>query len=222
MRLDGRLNLAIRVIVALVLGVCMYRLAIGLGPYGVFVAIFYGLIMFFLFGLPALQRIGDTASRLFDPNDSHFRIMPEYSVAEAQVKKGKYREAIDEYRKVIIAHPDDIYPHLRIADLALSHLNDVKLAELELLSAYAKAKGEDSTALAAGRLADFYQNTQNDPARALEVMQQLREKIPNTKQVRLAEERIIVLEGILRGTVLPPQAPDKISPRPSRYKMPDQ
>lgn len=155
------------------------------------------------------------------PSDSNFRIMPEYSLAEARVKKGKYQEAIDEYRKVIAEHPDDIYPHLRIADLALNHLNDVKLAELELMSAFAKAKGEDTTALAAGRLADFYQHTLQEPARALDVMKQLREKIPNTKQAKLAEERIAALEKFSCGGTPPPKSPDKVSVRPSRYKMPE-
>ena len=183
--------------------------------------IFCGIVAFLIFGLPIIQRIGEKASTLFMPSDSNFRIMPEYSVAEARVKKGKYQEAVDEYRKVIVEHPDDIYPHLRIADLALHHLNDVKLAELELMSAFAKAKGEDTTALAAGRLADFYQHTLQEPARALDVMKQLREKIPNTKQAKLAEERIAVLEGIARGVVPAPKTPERIAVRPSRYKMPE-
>jgi predicted negative regulator of RcsB-dependent stress response len=156
---------------------------------------------------------------LFMPGDSNFQITPEYSTAEARVKSGKYQEAVDEYRQVIIEYPSDIYPHLRIAELAVKHLNDHALAELELLSALGKAKGEDSTALAAGRLADLYQNTLQDPVRALEVMKQLREKIPGTKQARLAEERITVLEGIVHDGVPLPKAPDKIASRPSRYKM---
>ena len=144
--------------------------------------------------------------------------MPEYSVAEARVKEGKYQEAIDEYRKVIVEHPDDVYPHLRIADLALTHLKDTKLAELELLSAVAKAQGEDTTAIAAGRLADFYQFTLQQPRRALEVMKQLREKIPGTKQAQRAEERIATLERLASGAP-PPPPPVKMAPRPSRYKM---
>ena len=74
--------------------------------------------------------------------------MPEYSVAEARVNTGRYTEAIEEYRKVIGKHPDDMYPHLRIADIALKHLQDATTAEAELLAAFAKANGEDSAALA--------------------------------------------------------------------------
>jgi tetratricopeptide (TPR) repeat protein len=147
--------------------------------------------------------------------------MPEYSVAEARAGLGKYQEAIDEYRKVILEYPDDIYPHLRIAEFAAKYLNDLKLAELELLSALGKATGADSTALAAGRLADFYQLTLQDPARALEVMKQLRERIPGTKQAGLAEQRITVLKSIAHDGVPLPKPPDKIANRPSRFKMSD-
>lgn len=180
-----------------------------------------GVAFFLSVVLPMLHKIGGKASGLYMPSDEHFRIMPEYSIAEARVNEGKYRDAIDEYRKVIAEHPDDIYPHLRIAEMAVKHLNDVKLAELELLSAIGKAKGEDTTALAAGRLADFYQLTLLEPARALEVMKQLREKIPGTKQAQLAEERITILERIVHGGRPLPRWPDKIAPRPSRYNMPE-
>ncbi|MGD0651387.1 MAG: hypothetical protein ABSA97_09665 [Verrucomicrobiia bacterium] len=211
------LNLAVRVLIAVVVGAYLIRWA-GFSILLPFVGAFYGLILFFLFGMPLAKRAGEGASQLFWPDDSHFRIMPEYSVAEARVKGGKYQEAVDEYRKVIIEHPDDIYPHLRIAELALNHLKDAKTAELELLSAVAKANGEDSTSLAAGRLADFYQHTLRDPARALEVMKQLHEKIPGTKQAQRAEERIATLERLASGPP-PPPPPVKMAPRPSRYKI---
>ena len=180
-----------------------------------------GIAFFFLVGYPLLKRFGEYTGRLFWPGDSHFRIVPEYSIAEARAKEGKYREAVDEYRQVIAKHPDDIYPHVRIAELALNHLNDVKLAERELTSAFSKATGQDSTALAANRLADLYQHTLHDPVRALKVMQQLRNRIPNTKQAKLAEERIAILGGIASDAASTPKVPDKVSLRPSRYKMPE-
>jgi len=179
-----------------------------------------GIVFFCFVAYPILKRLGEYTGKLFWPDDSHFRIVPEYSLAEARANEGKYRDAVDEYRKVAAQHPDDIYPHLRIAELALHHLNDVKLAERELMSAFGKATGPDSTALAANRLADLYQDTLHDPARALEVVKQLRERIPDTKQAKLAEERIAILEKMASGTALPPQVPDKVSIRPSRYKMP--
>ncbi len=226
-----RFSLAIRIVVALILGFFLLKSVFsGTAPgqpispmdrfFGMVVAIVYGLVLFALFGWSFLAAIGERiGNSLYMPGDKNFQISPEYSVAEARAGVGKYQEAIDEYRKVIIEYPDDIYPHLRIAEFAAKHLNDLKLAELELLSALGKAKGVDSTALAAGRLADLYQHTLQDPARALDVMKQLREKIPGTKQARLAEERITVLESIVHDGVVLPKSPDKIAHRPSRYKM---
>ena len=181
--------------------------------------LFCGLVVFAIVLYPMLHKIGGKTSGLFMPSDEHMRIVPEYSVAEARANEGKYQEAVDEYRKVIAKHPEDLYPHLRIAELALNHLNDLKLVETELLSALGMAEGEVSIALAAGRLADLYQLTLNDPARALEVMKKVREKIPGTKRADLADERIAVLERIVQTGTPPPKAPDKIAARPSRYKM---
>lgn len=211
-------GLIIRIAIAIVVGGYLIRWA-GVSLLLPIVAIPYGLLLWVLFGIPFIRRAGEAAAALYTGDDTQILIMPEYSVAEARAGVGKYQEAIDEYRKVILEYPDDIYPHLRIAEFAAKHLNDLKLAELELLSALGKAKGADSTALAAGRLADFYQITLQDPARALDVMIQLRERIPGTKQARLAEQRITVLESIAHDGVPLPKPPDKITNRPSRFKL---
>jgi hypothetical protein len=220
----------IRIAIAVAVGLGMLELVYSGAPkggelppgdkfFGIVLSLFYGFLLFYLFGWPLIQYVGEQVGTLYTGRNESFRIVPEYSTAEARAAVGKYQEAIDEYRKVITEYPEDIYPHLRIAEIAVKNLDDVKLAELELLSAIGKVTGEDSTALAAGRLADLYQLTLQDPGRALEVMKQLREKIPGTKQARLAEERITVLEGIVHGGVALPKAPDKITHRPSRYKM---
>jgi tetratricopeptide (TPR) repeat protein len=188
-------SLTLRIVIAVMVGRYLIRWA-GMTPLLPIVFVPYGLLLWVLFGISFVRKAGESAAALYTGDGSQIPIRPEYSLAEARVKKGKYQEAIDEYRKVILEHPDDIYPHMRIAELAMKHLNDLKLAELELLSAMGKAKGEDSTALAAGRLADFYQHTLQDTARALEVMKQLRKKIHGTKQSKLAEERIALLESI--------------------------
>lgn len=180
-----------------------------------------GIVAFLIFGFPLLRKISENLFSFYGSSDDSTQITPEYSIAEARVNTGKYLEAIEEYRKVIAKHPDDMYPHLRIADIALKHLHDAQTAEVDLQAALTKAKGEDSAALAAGRLADLYQHTLHDPARALDVMKQLRERIPTTKQAKLAEERIVILEGIVhRGETLP-ESPGKIAARPSRFKLTD-
>ena len=183
-----------------------------------------GIAIFLIVGFPLLRRIADYiehAFSIYTPSDDSSQVMPEYSIAEARVNTGKYPEAIEEYRQVIAKHPDDMYPHLRIADVALKHLQDTQTAEVELQTALVKAKGEDSIALAAGRLADLYQLTLKDSARALEVMKQLRERIPSAKQTRLAQDRIAILEKIVLQGEAVPVPPQKIANKPSRFKMTD-
>ena len=223
-------SLPIRILIAVVVGFGMLAFIYSGVPkgqemppgdkiVGLILSLLYGLILFYLFGWPLIHHVGERIGTLYTGRDEDIQIMPEYSVAEARASTGKYQEAIDEYRKVVADYPEDIYPHLRIAEMAVKHLNDLKLAELELLSAIGKAKGVDSTALAAGRLADFYQFTLQDLSQALEVMKQVRERIPGTKQAKLAEERIVVLEGIVHAGVPLPKSPDKIASRPSRFKL---
>lgn len=206
-------SLVIRLLVAVVAGIFLFRFA-GLSLLTPFVLVFYGGILFLLFGIPLLQKAGEKAAGLYLPDDSHFRIVPEYSTAEARVKVGRYADAVDEYRKVIAQYPNDIYPHMRIAELALNHLRDVRLAELELLTAFAKASAEDATVLAAGRLADLYQHTLHESARAIDVMRQLQARLPATKHVLGAQQRIDALEQLKAGHT-PPSVPAKIAFKPT-------
>ena len=185
-----------------------------------FVGTFYGLILFLLFGIPFIRRIGEKVSQLYEPADENFPVVPEYSVAEARAKEGKYQEAVDEYRKVITEHPADVYAHVRIAELATEHLHDLKLAETELLAAQAKAVQEDAMALTAHRLADLYQHQLNSPQRGLDVLLSVRGRLTSAKQVKLMEERIGFLRRLVDGHQVP-QPPKNIPLRKSRYRMHD-
>lgn len=161
-----------------------------------------GLVLFFIFGIPLIRRLGESAGGLYTAGGRAIRVHPEYSVAEARVKKGRYAEAVAEYREVIAKFPDDIYAHVKIADIAIEHLNDLPLAELELNSAFAKAARPEAISMTAHKLADFYQLSLHDPARAAEAMQQLAAKVPGTKEAHRAEERLAILRQA--GNAAPP------------------
>jgi outer membrane protein assembly factor BamD (BamD/ComL family) len=173
-----------------------------------------GIIAFLVIGRPLVNKLGDKVGSLFNPGDDGRPARPEYSIAESQVKKGRYDDAIAEYRKVIEQFPTDTSAHVRIAQLAVERLNDIKLAELELLSAIAKASGEDAAALASHRLADLYQHTRREPVRAIEVMRQLAARLPGTKEARRAEERIQLLQNMVAGQVVP-EVPTRIAFKPT-------
>ena len=117
-------------------------------------------------------------------------------------------------------HPDDVYPHVRIAELAVEHLHDLKLAETELLAAQAKAVQEDAVALTADRLADLYQNQLRDPQRGLDALRSVQGRLTSAKHVKLMEERIEFMQQLVDGYQVP-QPPKSIQLRKSRYRMRD-
>jgi predicted negative regulator of RcsB-dependent stress response len=214
------LNLAVRVLIAVVLGVYMMRMAATSGTFGPFIAVLYGVVLFLLFGVSFIQRVGKQASQLYMPGDENFQVPPQYSVAEARVKEGKYREAVAEYRQVIEKFPADVYAHVRISELAIEHLHDLELAETELLAAQAKAVQEDAVALTAHRLADLYQHQLNSPQRGLDVLLSVQGRLTSTKHVKLTGERIESLRQFADGCQVP-QPPKDIQLRKSRYRMHD-
>jgi tetratricopeptide (TPR) repeat protein len=198
-----RFSLPVRIVVAVVVGFYMLRFLFAgstdpVDPatklIGVMLAVLYGLFLFLLFGLSILRRVAGRVASLYEPDDKHFQLMPEYGVAEARVKAGRYAEAVEEFRKIIEQFPDDVFAHTRIAVLALEHLQDVALAELELNSAFAKAASADAKAMTGHRLADFYQGTLHDRLRAVEVMRRLAEKLPGSPEAVRALERVAFLE----------------------------
>ncbi|MGD0017284.1 MAG: hypothetical protein ABSC38_07200 [Verrucomicrobiia bacterium] len=214
------LILAARVLIAVVLGIYLLRFTGGASLLLPLVGVFYGLIIFLLFGFPFIRRIGEKVSQLYEPADENFPIVPQSSVAEARVKEGKYQEAVVEYRKVIAEHPADVYAHVRIADIAVEHLHDLKLAETELLAAQAKAVQEDAAVLIAHRLADLYQHQLNNPQRGLDVLLSVRGRLTSVKRLKLIEERIAFLRQLVEGHEIP-QPPKSIQLRKSRYRMHD-
>jgi len=169
----------------------------------------YGVVLFLLFGWSFMQRVVEKFGNIYMPSDKYIRVMPEYSLAEARRKVGDYAGAVAEYRQVIARWPADVFAHVQIAEIAGAQLHDLQLAELELLSATAKAAAEDTIALTHNRLADFYQFQRQDLPRAVAVIEQLRAKLPGTQAAQRAVDRLAALNKILAGD-LPVPVPAKI------------
>jgi hypothetical protein len=214
--MNAKLSWAIRV--AIVVGAGAVLLPLGGSSPIVFVpaALTFGLVLFFVVGWPLLKTISGYASRLFNPGDSRFHILPEYGAAEARFKEGRYADAIVEFRKVTERFPTDIQAHLRMAEIMVEKLNSPAAALPELLAAVQKSNGTDSLAISSHRLADLYQHHLHEPGRAMEVMCALVEKLPGSRHAQAAQERIARLkEAMIEGE--PPKRVEKIKPRPSRY-----
>ncbi|MEI6084450.1 MAG: hypothetical protein WCS70_09135 [Verrucomicrobiota bacterium] len=174
------------------------------------IAVVVGIVAFLVIGIPAMRKLGGGAGGLFYPAGDGRPVRPEYSVAEARAKDSQFAAAVAEYRKISAQYPDDVYVHIQIAQLAAEHLDDIATAEVELLTACAKAKSPDTLVLAHNRFADLYQFKLQNPARAIEIMEELRTKLPGTPAAQRAEERVAALKVILGGTA-PAKLPAKIA-----------
>src|SRR5271156_5424562 len=114
----GKWSWPIRILIAVAVGFGMLMFVYsgvpksgGLSPadkfFGVVLSLFYGFVLFYLFGWPLIHHVGEQVGTIYTGRDENFRIVPEYSVAEARAATGKYQESIDEYRKVIAEYPED-------------------------------------------------------------------------------------------------------------------
>jgi len=74
-------------------------------------------------------RIGAAAGGVFFP-DRHFdRPQPVFSLAEGKRAQGKPREALAEYERVLLDHPQEVRCYIAMMDTAVRDLHDPALAE---------------------------------------------------------------------------------------------
>jgi tetratricopeptide (TPR) repeat protein len=167
----------------------------------------YSALLCVLFGVPFMRHVGERFGQFYTPSDESFRIMPQYSKAEGRLKAGDYPAAIREYREVIDQFPNDIFAHIQIAQIAADKINDLAMAEAELLTATAMASTPDAIIMAHNRLADFYQFKKENVPRAIEVIEEIRTKLPDQRADHRAEERIAALQKIVAGGGAVPPSP---------------
>lgn len=154
-----------------------------------------GVIWFVTLGWPALVAWGESWGSLFWGSDASMEVRPQFSIAEARVKQGRYAEAIVEYRKAAAQFPGEVTPHLRMAELLLERCDDPEGAIAELEAAMGIATTDDASAMIRHRLADLYVAQRGDRAAARRLMEEIQQQFPNTKHAKAAAERLGRLEG---------------------------
>ena len=143
-----------------------------------------------IMGWPVLEWIGERAGGLYSPSDDESRVRPDFSVAEACVHRGEYANAIALFREYSARYPEEITPHVRIAELQMDHLLEVDAAIAELRVALAKAHADETFALVANRLADWLVQHRQDAAGAIALMEQIQQRCPDTRYARGAAARV--------------------------------
>jgi tetratricopeptide (TPR) repeat protein len=148
-----------------------------------------GVMWALILGTAIGSRLGELAGRLWLPSDSSFRVRPEYSIAEARVKQGRYEEAIEAFRRDIEKFPKEVTPHMRIAEILIEHLHDPVNAVVELKAALPKARDVETFALVTHRLADIYAQQLGDSAAAVDCLNEIQRRFPKSRRARAALER---------------------------------
>ena len=148
-----------------------------------------------IMGWPFFEWLGEEAGELYVPSDDHFRVRPDFSLAEACVQQGRYDEAIALFRQYSERFPNEVTPHVRIAELLVERYHDPDPAIAELRATLAKAQSDETFSLVANRLADWLVEFHQDRDGAVELMEQIQQRSPDTRHARAAADRIVRLQA---------------------------
>ncbi|MDW8343997.1 MAG: tetratricopeptide repeat protein [Verrucomicrobiae bacterium] len=149
-----------------------------------------GCVWFVLLGWHTVERFAERFSQLGLPTDDQLEVRPQYSIAEARAAQGRYHDAIAEFRRVIEQHPNEPFPHIRIAELLHDKLQNPDAAIAELQIALQKAQTDDAFAIIANRLADWLLQHRHDIMGAKSVLQAICTRYPSSRHARAARERL--------------------------------
>jgi tetratricopeptide (TPR) repeat protein len=130
---------------------------------------------------------------------------PQYGRAETFYKKGHYAESLAEYRKVFEQYPEDVYAHVRIAEILIQHFKNPTDAATELEAALPHTRKGENRAFLLNRLADVCLENLHDHDRACAALQRIVEDMRNTKWCTQAEDRIAALTRKQKGGLTPSQ-----------------
>ena len=157
---------------------------------GLILTLLCSLPLAFIWAGPISEGLGAmVGNALWMPSDSSFEVRPQYSIAEARIREGRYAEAIEAFRDYAVQYPEEIIPHMRIADLQIERFGNAEAAIAELKAAIPKAKGADAVSFLNHRLADLYLQHRKDRSAALECLRDIQRHYPKTRQAKTALER---------------------------------
>src|SRR5206468_2688628 len=120
-----------------------------------FAGVFLCLVLGLMWGAPLAGFFAEMVHGLYAPSADSCNIYREYSIAEARVKQGLFKEAIAEFEKYKLEDPEGLTPYLRIADLLADKFQDYPAAVAQLRSAVPVAHSREMFSLLQFRLADL-------------------------------------------------------------------
>lgn len=175
-----------------------------LGSAGETVFYFGGIVVLSLagaavLGLSILPLMGNALASLFYSEASTYVEKTPHSSALAKCAQGDYEAAVTEYEKVFANDPSDIHALMEVVRLSRDKLEAPERAAAALEGALQEERAPDETAQVVFRLADLYSHDLLDQARAIAVLQQIAELMPDTPHALTAYHKLAEIQsGVTR------------------------
>ena len=153
------------------------------------VGIFSTVCLARIWGPTIAEKIATATVSFIAPTDWTADPLPRHSIADARAQQGKYAEAIEEFRRVLVEHPHDLYSRLRLVEIYSKYLRDHERALAEMALTTSLPLPPEKFALAANRLADLHLEA-GDTESAKTALRGIIEKLPQSRAAQIAQERL--------------------------------
>lgn len=118
------------------------------------------------------------------------RIAKSHSLSKSYYAKGKYEEAVGEYRKMLEEDPKDVTAQFEIADICYFKLKNYSQAATEYREVLNKNPDDELWAFTINRLADIYCEHFGEPDWAIRELEKIVRRFPDSKRAVQARRRI--------------------------------
>lgn len=118
------------------------------------------------------------------------RIAKSYSLPKSYYAKGKYEEAVGEYRKMLEEDPKDVTAQFEIADIYYFKLKNYSQAATEYREVLNKNPDDELWTFTINRLADVYCEQFEEPDWAIRELEKIIGRFPDSKRATQAKRRI--------------------------------
>jgi TolA-binding protein len=156
-----------------------------------FVCVLIGVIMSVIWAPHIGTLIAKPLTSMFDGGDMAPEPQPLYSIAVARRKRGQYQEAIYHIQEQLEKFPHDAVGQMLLAEIQADDLKDLQAAEITV-NRFSDQSGHapGAVAMALHQLADWRLKYAQDIDSAMEALQRIVDRYPNTEQAQVAAQRI--------------------------------
>jgi tetratricopeptide (TPR) repeat protein len=155
--------------------------------------VFTGLIAAGLVATAILPQLGEGIGNFFFNPNEKLEDHP-HTVAITAVARGDYQRAVDEYRKVTHKNPEDTLAYSEAARVLCEKMHQCEEGAALLEHALDRDWAPEDAAFLSLRLADVYWHHTHDLSRARELLLQIMEQVPDSKQAATAAHKLHELD----------------------------